>query len=95
VATGWIQYEFQDPTKIVEYAVRAATVYDVTANPKDWALQHSDNGADWTPIHTVAGQTGWASGQTRTFTLPGANGSKRKPYPWQKGSRLGNAYKRP
>lgn len=52
------------------------TKYQITARadaadgaPKDWTLEYSDNGGTWTVADTVTGETGWANGETREFTL--------------------------
>lgn len=41
------------------------------ASPKDFTLQWSDNGSDWTTALTVAGQAGWTgASDVRVFSLP-------------------------
>jgi len=40
---------------------------------KDWQLQGSNDGTNYTTIDTQAGQTSWTAGLMRTYTVPTAN----------------------
>lgn len=50
------------------------------ASPKDFTLQWSDNGSDWTTALTVAGQAGWTgASDVRVFSLPVEGGAYWNP----------------
>jgi len=51
------------------YAIQVNTVPEANRAPKDFTLKGSNNGSDWTVLDTQTSQTGWTSGQTRTFTI--------------------------
>src|ERR1035437_3966790 len=44
------------------------TCGDVGRVPKDWTLEGSNDDSTWDTLDTVTNATGWASGETRTFT---------------------------
>lgn len=66
--TGWIAYQFASAVDIVEYSIQAFTS-NLTRAPKAWSFEYSDDGSSWTPVETREAQTGWTTGQTRTFTV--------------------------
>lgn len=68
--TGWLQYDLGagNEATLAQYAVRGR--HDANdGSPKDWTLQGSQNGSEWTTIDTVTGETGWSNGELRVFTL--------------------------
>lgn len=67
-APWWLRYSFAAPVDIVEFLVTRPTT--ATRAPKDFALQWSDNGADWTTLFSVTNQTGWGSFEQRVFSAP-------------------------
>lgn len=77
-STGWlaanatppatITYTFAAPTDVLEYTIQGPG-NEITASPRDWELQYSDDGSSWSAAHTVTGQTGWTVGQVRTFAV--------------------------
>jgi hypothetical protein len=60
--TEWLQYDFGagNDKDIVEFHIAARTSF-TTQNPKDFRLQYSDNGTDWTTSITVISCTTWAA----------------------------------
>lgn len=52
--------------EILSYMIMAD---DGVYPPKDWTLQGSNNDADWTTVSTVTSQTGWQSGERRSFKV--------------------------
>src|SRR5690606_20218197 len=72
VTAATIRYDYGDfvtGADVTKYRIRArADAAD--GAPKDWTLECSDDGSTWTVAHTVTGQTAWAPGEVREFTLP-------------------------
>jgi hypothetical protein len=67
----WLQYDFgsgQDKA-IVEVVIQAHPS-NPAYSPTDFDVQFSSNGSSWTTSWSVTGSTGWAAGETRTFTKP-------------------------
>ena len=75
VSPQWIQYQFTAAKTITVYSIRSTTSGFDTYQPKDWTLQGSNNGTDWTTIDTVT--SGFASGEnaTRKYFTVDAPGS--------------------
>lgn len=67
--TAWAAYDFGSGREknIVQYTVKTGN----TANqsPRDWTLEASHDFESWDVLHTVTGETGWSSGETRTYTV--------------------------
>ena len=54
---------------LYQYKIKCAdTVSSPNRMPKDWTIQGSNNGSDWTTVDTVSGETGWARLEYRTYT---------------------------
>jgi hypothetical protein len=66
----WLRYQFSSAANIVEYSIRSSV--HTTETPKDWTLEHSGDGVNWTVADTRSGQSSWSSGEVRTFTLASA-----------------------
>lgn len=70
--TVYLAYHFTSAVAIVEYTMAARN--DNTAflgdTPKNWTLDFSDDGTNWTTLATVTGQTSWGLGEVRTFDVP-------------------------
>ncbi len=45
--------------------------------PKTWTFQGSNDNSSWTTVDTVASETGWSFGETRTFTCDTATTAYR------------------
>jgi hypothetical protein len=65
--TGWVECDFGDYCGVTQYQVQAPPDY-LTAAPNSWTFQ-AWNGASFDNVDTVSGETGWAAGEIRTFTL--------------------------
>lgn len=64
----WVAYDFGagNEQAIVELALFPHSSY-ADRMPKDFELQWSDDGIDWTPHLVVSEETGWVAGAWRTF----------------------------
>mgnify|MGYP000965537187 CR=1 FL=1 len=49
------------------YSIRVNSVPEPNRAPKDWTFEGSNNGSSWDILDTQTNQTGWTSGQLRTF----------------------------
>lgn len=78
--TGWIAYQFAAPVDIVEYSIQAFTS-NFTRAPRAWSFEYSDDGSTWVAVETREAQTGWTTGQTRTFTVTTAANARLSQLP--------------
>lgn len=67
----WWRYHFASAVDIVEYTIKRDALA-VSEAPKTWTLEHSGDGINWTVADTRSSETGWTSGEVRTYTLSGA-----------------------
>jgi predicted alpha-1,2-mannosidase len=67
-STGWVEFDFDKPVKIVTYAMTSANDY-AQRDPKDWTLQGSADGEDWKTLDTRSGETFGERFQTRSYDL--------------------------
>jgi predicted alpha-1,2-mannosidase len=67
-STGWVEFDFDEPVKIVTYAMTSANDY-AQRDPKDWTLQGSADGKDWKTVDTRSGETFGERFQTRSYDL--------------------------
>ncbi|PRY29896.1 ThuA domain-containing protein [Pseudosporangium ferrugineum] len=66
--TGWVTYELTKPTAITGYALTSAN--DVEGrDPRDWTLQGSTDGTNWTDLDRRTGETFQERAQLRRFTV--------------------------
>jgi hypothetical protein len=74
----WIAYDFGsgNDKDIVEFTLRVRSDYAGNA-PKDFSLQYSDDGVTWYSKISPASQTGWSTGEVRTFTYAAPSNSHR------------------
>lgn len=69
-ATGWIQIDLGSALAIAATcSIQVNDIPEPNRAPRNWTLQGSNNGTDFTVIDTVTGQTAWSSAQIRTFTV--------------------------
>ena len=68
--TGWIQFEFSDG---LAYSVSG---YSITSandapdrTPKDWTLQGSNDGVNWTIVDTRVDEAGWSTFEKRSYSF--------------------------
>ncbi len=74
-ADMWLRYEFGSGIKQIVTRYEVTSANDEPArDPKDWILQGSYNGIDWTPLDTRTGQTFASFFTTNTYQVaaPGA-----------------------
>lgn len=69
VTDASLYYDFgtHDPQTIVQYTIKAATT--PTEAPSAWTFEASNDLVTWDTLDTVSGETGWSSGETRTYTI--------------------------
>jgi hypothetical protein len=65
---AWIGYHFSKAVGIARVRLTAAQFTD--QSPKDFRVQFSDNGTDWTTAWTVTAQTNWFNGEVRQYVDP-------------------------
>ncbi|GAA0900794.1 GH92 family glycosyl hydrolase [Streptomyces thermoalcalitolerans] len=66
--TGWVEFDFDKPQKIVRYALTSANDFD-GRDPKDWTLKGSTDGKDWKTLDTRSGENFSERFQTKTYEL--------------------------
>lgn len=66
--TGWWQFEFNSPVDVIEYTIQAHPI-SPARSPRDFTLEFSDDGVNFTVANTKVGETDWTNGETRTFGL--------------------------
>jgi predicted alpha-1,2-mannosidase len=54
--TGWVRFELSEPVAVVDYALTSANDAP-TRDPRDWTLQGSNDGENWTTLDTRTDQT--------------------------------------
>jgi hypothetical protein len=67
---GWLQYQFNNNQSYVVTQYKITSANDVpTRDPKNWILQGSNNGSNWTNLDTRNNETFSSRFETRSFTL--------------------------
>lgn len=64
----WYDHGTGGERSVVQYALQARSNAN-DGSPKDWTFEGSNDLITWDTLDTVTGQTGWANGETRVFTL--------------------------
>jgi hypothetical protein len=72
MTTGWLQYQFASPVDVTEYTIQAHPSTPARS-PKNWTLEYSDDGTDWTVTDTRTNEANWADGETRVLEVGVAN----------------------
>jgi hypothetical protein len=69
----WLQYDLGAGVtkRVVQYRVGSYSTTTTTAarSSKNWILQGSNDGSNWTTVHRVGNQTGWSFGEMRTYPM--------------------------
>ncbi|MEW1924160.1 MULTISPECIES: GH92 family glycosyl hydrolase [unclassified Streptomyces] len=65
-ATGWVEFDLDEPAKAVTYALTSANDHD-ERDPKDWTLQGSTDGKDWKVLDTRKGEAFDKRHQTKKY----------------------------
>lgn len=63
---GWIRYDFPRKICISKYTIVPGST--ITANPKLWTFEGSDDGINWTILDSKGSQTSWSS--SADYTIP-------------------------
>jgi len=66
--TGWVQYQLSSPQPMVRYTLTSGGDAQ-ERDPKDFRVQGSNNGTDWTTVDERTGELFTGRGETRSFTL--------------------------
>lgn len=64
----WYDHGTGSERSVVQYALQARSNAN-DGSPRDWVFEGSNDLITWDTLDTVTGQTGWANGETRVFTL--------------------------
>lgn len=68
--TGYLQFNFNQPTRIVQFSLRSRTnALGPAQAPRDFEMQGSNDRTTWTTLETYTAQTGWGEGETRVFSV--------------------------
>src|SRR5699024_11139575 len=67
---GWIQYKFQNPTKINKYTI---TSISLNYAPKDWMLQGSNDESSWITLDNRSNITDWGNYTQKDYTFDNTN----------------------
>lgn len=70
-ATGWVSVKLAKPVKVVRYALASANDAP-ERDPRDWALEGSADGQNWTAVDTRAGEVFNGRLKTREFEVANA-----------------------
>lgn len=68
----WIQYEFASAVTVAEIRIRAwttGTLVFPNFSPNTFTLLGSNDGSTWTAYAQFTGETGWTSGEQRTYAI--------------------------
>lgn len=70
VVAAWLRYDLGvgNASVVAQYAIRARSDAN-NGTPSAWTLEGSEDGSVWTVVDTQSGQTGWANGEQRVFTV--------------------------
>ena len=81
--SAWIEFSFNEPTKVAGYAIESRTDPDdgLNANcchaydsPRSWELLGSnDEGRTWRVLDAIPDETGWGKLENRRFAIPSFN----------------------
>lgn len=77
-ASGWLRFDFGSGNEkvITSYSITAANSAIAATNsaPKNWTIEGSNDGSNYTTLATVTNETGWSSLEKRTYdiTSPGS-----------------------
>ncbi|MFK4851993.1 GH92 family glycosyl hydrolase [Microbacterium sp. ZW T6_19] len=66
--TGWVQYQLSTPQPMVRYTLTSGGDAQ-DRDPKDFRVQGSNDGTEWTTVDQRSGELFTGRGETRSFTL--------------------------
>ena len=64
---GYITYKHTEAKTVYKYAITGHS--QLTATPKNFTLQGSNNNSSWTTLDTRTNETAWSSGEKRAYTV--------------------------
>lgn len=92
---GYVSYQLPSGSAVVNhYYLTAIDDSDhAIRTPTGWVVEGSTNGSTWVVLHTVSGETGWSSGETRFFRFNNSTAYQYHRFRWKSvdGSSTGNA----
>ncbi|WP_425559148.1 Ig-like domain-containing protein, partial [Kistimonas scapharcae] len=66
--SGWLQVELPEAHSVMQYSLTGIAL-TLGREPSEWQLLASNDGVNFVVVDTQTTQTGWASRETRTYTL--------------------------
>lgn len=66
-SSGWLKIYIAASWLLDNYSIRVNTIPEATRAPKDWTMEGSLDGTNFSTLDTITNQTGWGSGETRNF----------------------------
>jgi predicted alpha-1,2-mannosidase len=72
-AAAWVHFKLSEPVRIAYYALSSANDAP-ERDPRDWRLQGSQDGQNWTTVDTQTGQTFSARFQTKEYRFSNPTG---------------------
>lgn len=66
----YLGMHFSVPIAIDRVTLTASLIGQGTYAPKNFTIDYSDDGINWTTAVTVLNQTGWGTAETRSFDIP-------------------------
>lgn len=63
----WICYQFPEPKRVGKYTL--TVTYNVTAAPKDWTFEGSNDGQNWIVLDSRSNITDWVAGTKKVFYI--------------------------
>lgn len=74
VATGWVQYKFNSPQRIGQYAIIGeSSVPNAVQVPETWTFLGSNDGVNWTTLDNRSSEIGWVAFEKRTYSFANSN----------------------
>ena len=72
--TGWLELDLGATSSqtLVSYGIQVDSIPEPNRAPMSWSMQGSNDNSTWVTLDTESGQTGWTSGQVRTFNVAGS-----------------------
>jgi len=81
--TGWVKYEFDTKRRpyLISYSLTIRdTISSPTQAPKDFRIQGSVGGTDWTDLDIQTEVDDWTGGETKTFIINPVSGTGYRYY---------------
>lgn len=84
-SSGYVAYQLASGTAIVDHYWLTAidNTSEVVRTPTAWVIEGSADGTTWVPLHSVSGETGWSSGETRFFNFNNSTAYEYHRFRWK------------